>query len=278
MIPIGRSVALEAATRSSAPATVVFGPSSEPWSGKHLSFPALVTVWREAVAFSTTREQKKVRMIDLSSLRQAVLVGDAGAAASATRKALDEGAQPIEIVTEGIGPAMAEVGRLFEACEYFVPELLMAARATKEIFQILRPLLAQTGRKPTGRVVLGTVQGDLHDIGKNLVAAMLEGGGFEVIDLGVDVPPARFIAAVQNKQAQIVGLSALLSTTMPAMKTTIEAFRAAGIREGVKIMVGGAPVTQKYADSIGADGYGESAAASVELARRLSGSGNGENS
>jgi 5-methyltetrahydrofolate--homocysteine methyltransferase len=217
-------------------------------------------------------------MIDLSSLRQAVLVGDAGAAASATRKALDEGAQPIEIVTEGIGPAMAEVGRLFEACEYFVPELLMAARATKEIFQILRPLLAQTGRKPTGRVVLGTVQGDLHDIGKNLVAAMLEGGGFEVIDLGVDVAPARFIAAVQNKQAQIVGLSALLSTTMPAMKTTIEAFRAAGIRGSVKIMVGGAPVTQKYADSIGADGYGESAAASVELARRLSGSGNGENS
>ena len=147
-------------------------------------------------------------MIDLSSLRQAVLGGDAGAAASATRKALDEGAQPVEIISEGIGPAMAEVGRLFEECEFYVPELLMAARATKEIFQILRPLLAQTRVKPTGRVVLGTVQGDLHDIGKNLVAAMLEGGGFEVIDLGVDVPPAKFIAAVQNKQAQIVGLSA----------------------------------------------------------------------
>jgi 5-methyltetrahydrofolate--homocysteine methyltransferase len=173
---------------------------------------------------------------------------------------------------------MAEVGRRFEACEYFVPELLMAARATKEIFQILRPLLVQTGVKPIGRVVLGTVQGDLHDIGKNLVAAMLEGGGFEVIDLGVDVPPEKFIAAVQSKQAQIVGLSALLSTTMPAMKATIEAFRAAGVREGVKIMIGGAPVTQQYADSIGADGYGESAAASVDLARRLSGAGNGANS
>ena len=217
-------------------------------------------------------------MIDLSSLRRAVLGGDAGAAASATRKALDEGAQPVEIISEGIGPAMAEVGRLFEECEYYVPELLMAARATKEIFQILRPLLAQTRVKPTGRVVLGTVQGDLHDIGKNLVAAMLEGGGFEVIDLGVDVLPAKFIAAVQNKQARIVGLSALLSTTMPAMKTTIEAFRAAGIREGVKIMVGGAPVTQNYADSIGADGYGESAATSVDLARRLSRVGKGANS
>jgi 5-methyltetrahydrofolate--homocysteine methyltransferase len=166
---------------------------------------------------------------------------------------------------------MGEVGRLFEEGEYFVPELLIAARATKEIFKILRPLLAQTGAKPRGQVVLGTVRGDLHDIGKNLVAAMLEGGGFEVTDLGVDVSPEKFIAAVQDKQAQIVGLSALLTTTLPAMKTTIEAFRTAGIRERVKVMIGGAPVTQSYADSIGADGYGENAAASVDLARRLVG-------
>jgi 5-methyltetrahydrofolate--homocysteine methyltransferase len=137
--------------------------------------------------------------------------------------------------------------------------------------QILRPLLAQTGAKPQGRVVLGTVQGDLHDIGKNLVAALLEGGGFEVTDLGVDVSPEKFIAAVQDKQAQIVGLSALLTTTMPAMKTAIEAFGRAGIRERIKVMVGGAPVTKGYADSIGADGYGENAAASVDLARRLVG-------
>ena len=210
-------------------------------------------------------------MHDLSSLRQAILAGDAAAAVSAARQALGEGVNPVDLVSQGISPAMGEAGRLFEEGEYFVPELLIAARATKEIFQILRPLLAQTGAKSKGHVVLGTVQGDLHDIGKNLVAAMLEGGGFEVTDLGVDVPPEKFIAAVRNKQAQIVGLSALLTTTMPAMKTTIEAFRTAGIRERVKVMVGGAPVTKSYADSIGADGYGENATASVDLARRLVG-------
>jgi 5-methyltetrahydrofolate--homocysteine methyltransferase len=202
---------------------------------------------------------------DLSALRHAVIEGDVPASVTAARTALEEGVQPID----GISPAMAEVGKLFEEGEYFVPELLMAARATKEIFVILRPLLAQAGSKPMAHVVLGTVQGDLHDIGKNLVAAMLEGGGFEVTDLGVDVPPETFIAAVKKRPVQIVGLSALLTTTMPAMKTTIEAFRAAGIREQIKIMVGGAPVTSKYAETIGADGYSETAAASVDLARRL---------
>ena len=210
-------------------------------------------------------------MHDLSNLRNAVIEGDVAAAVSAARKALDDGVQPLDLIGQGVGPAMAEVGKLFEEGECFVPELLMAARATKGIFQILRPLLAQTGAKPMAHVVLGTVQGDLHDIGKNLVAAMLEGGGFEVTDLGVDVPPEEFIAAVKKRSVQIVGLSALLTTTMPAMKTTIEAFRAAGIREQIKIMVGGAPVTKTYAESIGADGYGETAAASVDLARRLTG-------
>jgi 5-methyltetrahydrofolate--homocysteine methyltransferase len=210
-------------------------------------------------------------MVDSTPLRQAILVGDAPAALAAARDALAAGASPVEIVTLGISPAMAEVGRLFEEGEYFVPELLMAARATKEVFQVLRPLLAQSGAKPSGHVVLGTVQGDLHDIGKNLVAAMLEGGGFEVTDLGVDVPPEKFIAAVQQTHAQIVGFSALLTTTMPAMKTAIDALRAAGLRDSLKIMVGGAPVTRKYAESIGADGYGENAAASVALARRLLG-------
>jgi len=210
-------------------------------------------------------------MHDLSAMRKAVIEGDVSAAVCAARLALDGGVPPLELIGQGISPAMAEVGRLFEEGEYFVPELLMAARATKEIFAILRPLLAQSGAKPMVHVVLGTVQGDLHDIGKNLVGAMLEGGGFEVTDLGVDVPPERFIAAVMKKPAQIVGLSALLTTTMPAMKTTIEAFRAAGIREQIKIMVGGAPITRTYAESIGADGYGETAAASVDLARRLVG-------
>jgi methylmalonyl-CoA mutase cobalamin-binding domain/chain len=152
-----------------------------------------------------------------------------------------------------------------------VPELLISARATKEVFVLIRPLLAKQGAQPTGRVVLGTVQGDLHDIGKNLVAALLEGGGFEVIDLGVSVSPEKFIAAVADKKAQIVGLSALLTTTLPAMKTTLDAFRSAGLRDRVKVMIGGAPVTQSFADTIGADGYGENAASAVQLARRLVG-------
>lgn len=210
-------------------------------------------------------------MGDMTSLREAIVVGDAATAVAETRKLLDAGTDPIRVVSEGISPAMAEVGRLFEESEYFVPELLIAARATKEIFQLLRPVLAQTGAKPKGHVVLGTVQGDLHDIGKNLVAAMLEGGGFEVTDLGVDVAPQKFVAAVREKRAEIVGLSALLTTTLPAMKSTVDAFGSAGIREQIKVMVGGAPVTKNYAESIGADGYGENAAASVQLARRLIG-------
>jgi len=208
-------------------------------------------------------------MHDLSALRKAVIEGEVAASINAARQALDRGIAPLDLVSQGVSPAMAEVGSLFEEGEYFVPELLMSARATKEIFQIIRPLLAASGAEPAGHVVLGTVQGDLHDIGKNLVAAMLEGGGFEVTDLGVDVAPEVFVEAVRKKPVQIVGLSALLTTTMPAMKKTIEAFREAGIRERVKIIVGGAPVTKTFAESIGADGYSENAAASVDLARRL---------
>ena len=210
-------------------------------------------------------------MPDLSSLAEAVLKGDAAAAVAAARQALEGGADPMSLVTQGIGPAMAEAGRLFEEGEYFVPELLVSARATKDVFGILRPLLAQKGAQPVARVVLGTVRGDLHDIGKNLVAALLEGGGFEVTDLGVDVPPERFVAAVRDRKAELVGLSALLTTTMPGMKATIEALKDAGVRGRVKVMIGGAPVTGRYADAIGADGYGENAAAAVNLARRLIG-------
>ncbi len=212
-----------------------------------------------------------VFMDEHSRLREAIIQGNAALAVSEAHKLLDEGIEPVDLMTHGISPAMAAVGRLFENGECFVPELLMAARATKEVFTKLRPFLARTNASPRARVVLGTVRGDMHDIGKNLVAAMLEGGGFEVTDLGVDAPAEKFIDAVIDRQAQIVGLSALLTSTLPAMKATIEAFRAAGIRDQVKIMVGGAPVTQSYADAIGADGYAASAIASVDLARRLAG-------
>lgn len=210
-------------------------------------------------------------MGDLASLREAIEVGDAAAATAEAGILLASGIDAVRIVSEGISPAMAKVGHLFEEGEYFVPELLISARATKEVFQLLRPVLAQTGAKPKGRVILGTVLGDLHDIGKNLVAAMLEGGGFEVTDLGVDVPPQRFVDAIREKHPEIVGLSALLTTTLPAMRSTVEAFAGAGVRGQIKVMVGGAPVTQRYAESIGADGYGENAAASVQLALRLIG-------
>ena len=202
-------------------------------------------------------------------LYESVLKGDPPGAVSAAREALDAGTDPLSLIADGITPAMKEAGRLFEEGEYFVPDLLMSARATKEVFEILRPLLATAGAQPAGRVVLGTVTGDMHDIGKNLVAVMLEGGGFEVTDLGVDVPPHRFVAAVERTGARIVGLSALLTTTLPAMKETLEAIRAARFRPDVKVLVGGAPVTAAYARTIGADGYAETAAAAVEEARRL---------
>ncbi|MCS7316039.1 MAG: corrinoid protein [Bryobacterales bacterium] len=210
-------------------------------------------------------------MADLSRLYDAVVNGDAKTAVAITEQALAENADPVELVTRYMIPAMNEVGRRFEAEEYFVPELLLSARAMKSAMELIRPLLAARGAQPVGRVVIGTVKGDLHDIGKNLVASMLEGGGFQVIDLGADVPPERFVEAVQAHNANIVALSALLTVTMPAMKTTIEALKAAGIRDRVKVMVGGAPLTQKYADEIGADGYGENASVAVSLARRLIG-------
>ena len=167
-----------------------------------------------------------------------------------------------------MAPAMSEVGRRFECNEYFVPELLLSARAMKGSLELIRPLLAAQGAEPVGRVVIGTVKGDLHDIGKNLVAAMLEGGGFEVIDLGVNVSPEKFAAAVKEKNANIVALSALLTTTMPSMKTTIDTLKEAGLRERVKVLIGGAPITRKFADEIGADGYSDNAAEAVSVAKK----------
>jgi corrinoid protein of di/trimethylamine methyltransferase len=208
-------------------------------------------------------------MSDASTLRDAILNGDAKAAVALTRQALDAGVDPLDLVNLHMVPAMDEAGRRFECEEYFVPELLLAARAMKGSLELIRPLLAARGDEPVGRVVIGTVKGDLHDIGKNLVSSLLEGGGFEVIDLGSDVTAERFVSAVKDKNADIVCLSALLTVTMPSMKQVIEALRSAGVRDRVKVIIGGAPVTQRFADQIGADAYGENASVAVHLARKM---------
>lgn len=209
-------------------------------------------------------------MADLAKLRDAIIDGDAKTAKAVTEVAISEGMDPQTLLSEIMVPAMDVVGSRFECGEYFVPELLIAARAMKGCLALLRPLLTKSGAKSAGKVAIGTVKGDLHDIGKNLVAAMLEGGGFEIIDLGVDVSPDKFVAAVQEKGATIVCLSALLTTTMPAMKDTIAALKASGLRERCKVMIGGAPITDAYAKEIGADGYSDNASSAVALARRLS--------
>jgi 5-methyltetrahydrofolate--homocysteine methyltransferase len=173
------------------------------------------------------------------------------------------------ILKEGLVPAMAEVGRLFEEGEFFVPEMLVAARAMQGGLEILKPLLVAADVKPAGKVVIGTVKGDLHDIGKNLVAIMLEGAGFEIHDLGTDVLPEKFVEAVKTFQPEIVCMSALLTTTMTNMPVTVEAIKQAGLRDKVKIMIGGAPVTDTYAKQIGADGYAQDASAAARLAQTL---------
>jgi|SRR5271157_1665208 len=208
-------------------------------------------------------------MNEFEELFDAILSGDNKTARAVTEKAIAAGADPAVLISQCMIPAMDEVGRRFEAEEYFVPELLLAGRAMKGALALIQPLLAASGSQPAGRVVIGTVKGDLHDIGKNLVASMLEGGGFEVHDLGADVAPDAFVEAIGKWQADIVALSALLTVTMPAMKTTIQALDQAGLRNKVRIMVGGAPVTRQYAEEIGADGYSESAAGAVALARNL---------
>lgn len=208
-------------------------------------------------------------MPTIQSLYDAILNGNAKAAKEITQTSLAAGANPQALVDDTMIPAMNEVGRRYEANEYFVPELLIAARAMKASLELIRPLLSARGAEPVGRVVIGTVQGDLHDIGKNLVGAMLEGAGFEVIDLGVDVSPEKFINAAKEKKATLVALSALLTTTMHSMKAVMEKLKETGMRDSVKVMIGGAPVTQKYADEIGADGYSSNANAAVALARKL---------
>ena len=211
--------------------------------------------------------------MQLDDLKQRLIEGDAKAVATLTQQALDAGTPAQEILTNTLIPGMNVVGELFEKNEYFVPELLLAARAMSAAVEILRPHLAASDFKPTGKAVIGTVQGDLHDIGKKLVIIMLEGNGYEVIDLGVDIPPERFVEAVKESGCRLVGLSALLTTTMPAMEKTVKALKEADPSGKVKVIVGGAPVTQAFADSIGADGYGRDATAAVTLARQLLGDG-----
>jgi corrinoid protein of di/trimethylamine methyltransferase len=205
----------------------------------------------------------------MRQLYDAILAGDLARAVDLTQAGLDGGMDAQQLVTAHMIPAMDEVGRRFENGQFFVPEMLIAARAMKGALELIRPRLAASGVEPAGRVVIGTVQGDLHDIGKGLVASMLEGGGFEVIDLGVDVPAARFVAQVQAARAHILALSALLTTTMTAMPAVIAAVREAGLAGQCKVMVGGAPVTRQFADSIGADGYSSHAAGAVSLARQF---------
>lgn len=204
----------------------------------------------------------------LKLIYESILEGDMQKAPERVQAALDSGLTPDVILKEGMIAAMTEVGRLFEEGEYFVPEMLVSARAMQAGLVVLKPHLVETGVEPIGTVVIGTVQGDLHDIGKNLVAMMLEGAGFAVVDLGVDVKADEYVAAAQEHNAQIVAMSALLTTTMPRMKTTIEALKeASGIGKGLKIMVGGAPVTAAYAESIGADGYAADASQAAVLAK-----------
>ncbi len=206
---------------------------------------------------------------EFAQLYEAILTGDATAAIEIAQAAIDAGADPQQLTTEYMISAMDEVGRRFENQEYFVPELLIAARAMKGALALLRPLLAERGIEPVGRVVIGTVKGDLHDIGKGLVASMLEGGGFEVIDLGVDVSPEKFVAEAKQSGADIIAVSALLTTTMMGMKAVVKAVSDAGLDGRCKVIVGGAPLTQQYADSIGAHGYSDNANGAVGLARNL---------
>jgi len=205
----------------------------------------------------------------LQPIYDGILEGNSAAVKQGVQAALGAGLEPATILTEGMISAMGKVGTLFEEGEYFVPEMLIAARSMKEGLAILKPLLLQAKVASSGRVAIGTVKGDLHDIGKNLVSMMLEGAGFEILDMGTDVAPDKFVDAVKNGSTDIIALSALLTTTMPNMKTTIEALKQAGLRDKVKVMIGGAPVTDSYAQQIGADGYAPDASRAVALAKSL---------
>jgi len=209
--------------------------------------------------------------MDLKEIADNLIKGKAPEVKELVQKAIDEGEDVEKVLNEGLVAGMSVVGAKFKANEFYVPEVLIAARAMKAGMGILRPILAEKNIKGIGTVVLGTVRGDLHDIGKNLVAMMLEGAGFEIIDLGVDVSPEKFIETAKEKKADLVGLSALLTTTMPSMKDVVKAVGDSGLKDKVKVMIGGAPLTQSYADEIGADGYAPDAASAVDEVKQLLG-------
>ena len=211
--------------------------------------------------------------MSLEAIYEAVLNGDAGKTDKEVSAALAAGTPAEDILYKACIPAMEEVGRLFEEGEKFVPEMLISARAMQTGMKLLKPHLAGKDIRTVGKVLVGTVQGDLHDIGKNLVAMMLEGSGFEVVDLGTDVSPAKFVDAVRQHGPHVIGMSALLTTTMPSMVATIEALKEAGLREQVKVMIGGAPITQDFADKIGADGFAPDASSASRKAKVLVGAG-----
>jgi corrinoid protein of di/trimethylamine methyltransferase len=208
-------------------------------------------------------------MTDLNNLYTAIVAGNLDLSVQTTKAALAEGVDPQLIIKDYMIPAMDKIGGMFEDCEVFVPELLMAARAMKGSLGLIQPLLTAKGAESKGKIIIGTVQGDLHDIGKNIVGSMLEGAGFEVINLGNDVSPQKFTDAIKTHKPQIVAMSALLTTTMTAMETVIKTINDAGLRDRVKIMIGGAPVTTNFSERIGADGYSDNANGAVKLAREL---------
>ncbi len=206
-------------------------------------------------------------MADLKALAEAIIKGDQNTAVDITKAALDEGTPAKSVLEEGLIAGMDVIGERFKKNEVYIPEVLIAARAMKSSMEILEPELVKAGVKPIGKFVVGTAQGDLHDIGKNLVAMMLKGAGFEVVDLGVDISPDKFVEQARDSDTQLIGISALLTTTMPSMEKTINALKEAGV--SVKVIIGGAPVTQGYADKIGADGYAADAASAVDVAKSL---------
>ncbi len=207
----------------------------------------------------------------LEQLAKELFGGNAKAVAELTQKALDEGMSAQDVLTNGLIKGMGEVGVKFKANEIYVPEVLIAARAMKSGMGILKPKLAESGVQPLGKVVMGTVKGDLHDIGKNLVAMMMEGAGFEVIDLGIDVAADKYVQAIKEESPQVIGMSALLTTTMVQIRENLKIFQEEGVRDQVKVLIGGAPVTQKFADEVGADGYAPDAASAADSAKELMG-------
>ncbi|MHB1406962.1 MAG: cobalamin B12-binding domain-containing protein [Desulfitobacteriaceae bacterium] len=209
-------------------------------------------------------------MSEFNKMSEMVIAGDFSSVKTLTQKMIDDKVDPVSIINDGLMPGMNVVGVRFKAGDMFVPEVMMSAKAMAAGIELVKPLIAESNMPTAGKVVIGTVKGDLHDIGKKLVNMMLESAGFQIVDLGVDIAPAKFVEAVKEHKPQVIGMSALLTTTMLSMKDTIDALKEEGLRDSVKIIIGGAPVTQSFAEQIGADGYAPDAAAATDLCKQLS--------